>query len=103
MPDNIIWMIVGMSVVTMAARVLPVLIVSRITIPPFWRRFLDATPYAALGALIFPGILGDDHRTMVIGLLAGGAALIVSFLRAPAFIAAFAATLAAAAGMVLLP
>ncbi len=102
MADSVLWLIVGMSAVTMGARVIPVLIVSYVNIPPFLRRCLDATPYAALGALIFPGILGDEPKTMLVGVLAGVCALAVSLLRGPAFLAAFVATLAAACGLAVL-
>ena len=47
--------ILGMAVVTYLPRMLPVLIIDRFTPPAWLNRWLKSIPYAALGALIFPG------------------------------------------------
>ncbi|KGP90003.1 branched-chain amino acid transporter [Pontibacillus chungwhensis BH030062] len=77
-----ILVIIGMAIVTMVPRFLPAFVVDRWTFPLWVSRWLNAIPYAALGALIFPGITtvidGEPH----IGLLAGGVAVVFAFLRA---------------------
>jgi len=89
-------LILGLSAATAIPRLLPAVLGRGFQPPKAFRRWLDAVPYAALGALIFPGILNADPATPLTGLAAGAAALAVSLLRAPAYGAAVAAVLAAA-------
>ncbi len=49
-------LVIGMALVTYVPRLLPGVIAGR-RVPPLFRRWLQNVPYAALGALIFPGIL----------------------------------------------
>ncbi|HHT01181.1 MAG TPA: AzlD domain-containing protein [Firmicutes bacterium] len=49
--------ILGMGIVTYVPRMLPLVILNEIKLPPRWHNFFRFIPYAALGALIFPGIL----------------------------------------------
>ncbi|WP_217586063.1 AzlD domain-containing protein [Lentibacillus saliphilus] len=63
--------IVGMVLVTMIPRAIPALIVDKLEFRDWVNRWLNGIPFAALGALIFPGIMtvqGEDPR---IGLLGG--------------------------------
>lgn len=90
-------LILGMSAATMVPRILPALFAGRWTPPRRIRQFLDAVPYAALGALILPGIITSDIAHWTAGAAAGVVALIAAFLRAPAFIAGAAAVAAAVA------
>ena len=94
-------LILGMSAATMIPRILPALFAGRLTPPRKLRQFLDAVPYAALGALILPGILTSDIAHWQAGAAAGIVALVAAFLRAPAFIAG-AAAVGAAVGIRLL-
>ncbi len=50
-------LVVGMGLVTYIPRMIPMVILKEIKLPAYLRRFLQFIPYAALGALIFPGIL----------------------------------------------
>ena len=70
-----IWlMIAGMCAVTFLPRVIPLLLGRDLALPRWIRRWLSFFPYAALGALIFPGILTVVEGRPWIGLAAGGCA-----------------------------
>lgn len=77
----IIVMIMGMFIVTMLPRLIPVFIVEKIQFRPWVNRWLLAIPYAALGALIFPGILSIVPNQPIVGLLGGLVAITLSLLR----------------------
>lgn len=89
-------LIVALSAATAVTRLLPAILGHGFEPPRIFRRWLDAVPYAALGALIFPGILNADPATPLTGLAAGAAALAASWLKAPAYGAAVASVFAAA-------
>ncbi len=74
-------LILGMALVTYLPRLLPALFMDRIPFPRWFRKWLKYIPYAALGALIFPGILLVDEEQPLIGLLGGLAALGLSLLK----------------------
>ena len=52
-----IWLLAGMFLVTFVPRLIPFLFARQLDLPPWVRKWLKFFPYAALGALIFPGIL----------------------------------------------
>ena len=74
--------VLGMMVVTLVPRVLPALL------PTGWRpgrraqAFLDAVPFAALGALIIPGVFQIEGGIMAGATVVAGAA-VAAFARAP--------------------
>src|SRR5690625_2597050 len=74
----IVLIIVGMALVTMIPRLLPVFIVDQINFTPWINQCLNAIPYAALGALIFPGILSVYPDQPKIGIFGGIIAIILS-------------------------
>ncbi|MCA1012130.1 AzlD domain-containing protein [Halobacillus halophilus] len=76
----IIWMIIGMALVTAIPRVLPAFIVDIVSFPKWVDRWLNAIPYAALGALIFPGILSVKPEAPQIGVIAGLTAVLLAWL-----------------------
>lgn len=76
----ILLIIAGMAIVTMIPRLLPVFIVEKLQFRPWLNRMLSAIPYAALGALIFPGILTVIPEQPHIGLIGGIVAVLLSFL-----------------------
>lgn len=76
----IILIIIGMSLVTMLPRVVPAFIIEKMQFRPWVNRWLSAIPYAALGALIFPGILSVNPDKSHIGLLGGIVAVILAYL-----------------------
>jgi branched-subunit amino acid transport protein len=67
-------MVMGMAFVTYLPRTLPLLLGSEVRLPLWLERWLKLVPYAALGALIFPGILTVDPNRPWIGILGGIAA-----------------------------
>ncbi|HYW83347.1 MAG TPA: AzlD domain-containing protein [Spirochaetia bacterium] len=74
-----IWlMIAGMCAVTFVPRVIPLLLGRDLVLPGWIRRWLSFFPYAALGALIFPGILTVVEGRPWIGLAAGAAAALLA-------------------------
>ena len=54
---ELLYVVVGMALVTYIPRMLPLVLLQKIALPAFVRRFMRFIPYAALGALIFPGAL----------------------------------------------
>ncbi|PID58918.1 branched-chain amino acid transporter [candidate division KSB3 bacterium] len=88
-------LLVGMSVVTALARVLP-LVFSRVRLDHYIREWLEGIPYAALAALIFPAILHIDAHNLTPGLIGGGVAVLLSFWKLPAYLVVIAAVIAVA-------
>lgn len=68
-----------MSLVTYISRALPVIVLGKIRIPKKVEDILKAIPYAALGALIFPGILSVNTAHPIVGAVGGGVAVILAF------------------------
>ncbi len=66
--------IAGMCLVTYLPRVIPLVLGRDLALPGWVRRWLSFFPYAALGALIFPGILGVVDGRPWIGIAAGACA-----------------------------
>lgn len=55
---NHLWLLIlGMGIVTYLPRMIPMVLLQNVTLNPFLNRFLKFIPFAALGALIFPGVL----------------------------------------------
>ena len=78
---NLLLMILGMAFVTYLPRLLPALFLGRFEFPAWFERWLKSIPYAALGALIFPGILFVREDQPLLGLIGGAAAVILSLLK----------------------
>ncbi len=70
--STILFMIIGMGLVTYIPRMLPFVLFKGKEMPPFLQGVLKNIPYATLGALIFPGILliQEDIMFGVVGALA---------------------------------
>ncbi|TFB22115.1 AzlD domain-containing protein [Filobacillus milosensis] len=64
--------IIGMAIVTMVPRFLPAFLMKQSTFKPWVNRWLNAIPFAALGALIFPGIMIDVFPKQPLVGIAGG-------------------------------
>lgn len=75
----IILAIIGMSLATMIPRIIPGFLVDKLQFKPWVNRFLNAIPYAALGALIFPGILAVIPEEPVVGIIGGVVAAILAY------------------------
>ena len=76
----ILLIILGMSLVTMIPRIIPAFIVDKLQFSDWVNRWLYAIPYAALGALIFPGILTVKSDQPLIGLIGGIVAVGLAYL-----------------------
>ncbi|TDT51041.1 AzlD domain-containing protein [Fonticella tunisiensis] len=63
--------LIGMSVLTYLPRMLPMVVLKDLKLPPFFKSFFEFIPFAALGALIFPGIISStgDEKSAVMGTL----------------------------------
>ena len=77
---RIILLILGMALVTYLPRLLPAIFLDRFQFPDWFQKWLKSIPYAALGALIFPGVLLVDKDQPLVGLLGGLTALGLSLL-----------------------
>ncbi len=73
--------ILGMAAVTYLPRLLPGLWMNDKPLPGRFQKWLENIPYAALGALIFPGILNAHRENPLVGLLSGAVAAVLSLLR----------------------
>lgn len=76
--DKTLIAVLLMAVVTYLPRVMPMIFVKKRLKSPFLRSFLYYVPYAALGAMTFPGILYStgDVRSAIAGM---SVALLLSF------------------------
>ncbi|MBE4906710.1 AzlD domain-containing protein [Bacillus luteolus] len=81
MDKMIVLMIIGMAVVTYIPRMLPLVFLNGIKLPPFLQGVLKNVPFATLGALIVPGIflINEDMWFGVIGAIT---AFVVAYLGA---------------------
>ncbi|HIU63970.1 MAG TPA: AzlD domain-containing protein [Candidatus Avacidaminococcus intestinavium] len=52
---DLIYLIIGMALVTYLPRVLPLVLFKNLSLAPYLKVFMRLVPYAALGALIIPG------------------------------------------------
>src|SRR5699024_569352 len=77
-------LILCLFLATIITRILPAFFVTRLTLPEWLVTYLNYIPYAALGVLIFPGILSAVERP-VYGLLGAVFATVLALLRVPLF------------------
>lgn len=71
--------IIGMALATMIPRVIPAFLVNKMIFKDWINNWLQAIPYAALGALIFPGILSVIDGEPHIGMIGGIVAIILAY------------------------
>ncbi|WP_281277118.1 AzlD domain-containing protein [Oceanobacillus piezotolerans] len=74
-----ILIIIGMSIATMVPRLVPAFVMEKIQLRPWLNRALLAVPYAALGALIFPGIMKVVPEQPIIGIVGGLVAVLLAY------------------------
>ena len=82
MNSAIVWMILGMAVVTYIPRMLPFLVFKGKELPPFLQNVLKNVPFAVLGALIFPSILLIQEGNILFGIVGTVSAFVIAFLGA---------------------
>lgn len=78
---KIVLLILAMALVTFLPRLLPVFIMDRLTLHSWGNKWLKGIPYAALGALIIPGVINIEKGLPMLGLLGGLTAAILSYLK----------------------
>jgi branched-subunit amino acid transport protein len=88
--------IAGMMLVTWVPRFVPLMLSRDVPLPRWVRRWLSGFPYAALGALIFPGILGAIPEAPLVAVGAGVVAFLVALIAKSPVIPVLAAIAAAA-------
>ncbi|HLS24018.1 MAG TPA: AzlD domain-containing protein [Pseudogracilibacillus sp.] len=76
----ILYIIIGMAIVTAVPRFIPAILVDRFVFRDWMNRWLQAIPYAALGALIFPGILSVKEDAPHIGIIGGIVATLLAYI-----------------------
>lgn len=79
---NLIWLILGMGLVTFIPRLLPLVAMNTDHWPAWSKRMLSRVPFAILGALIFPGILYAGEQ-MIWGISGAMFAAILAWFRIP--------------------
>ncbi len=89
---NMIWLILGMAVVTYISRGLPAML--RLRFGKKFEKFLNLIPYTAMAALIFPGVLYVDESAMAVGAVGGLTALLLAWLKCPLLLVVVGAILA---------
>lgn len=75
----IILIIIGMAVATFVPRIIPAFVIDKFLFKDWVNRWLQAIPYAALGALIFPGILTVMESEPYVGIIGGLVAVVLAF------------------------
>jgi branched-subunit amino acid transport protein len=78
---EIVWMIIGMGMVTYIPRMLPFVLFRGKALPSFLQGVLKNVPFATLGALIFPGIL-LIQEDIWFGILGAAAAFFTAYIGA---------------------
>ena len=79
MRANVLAIIFGMAAATYIPRMLPALFMDRFKFPAWFQKWLRCIPYAALAALIFPGVLSVDQDEPLVGVIAGLFAAVLAF------------------------
>jgi branched-subunit amino acid transport protein len=82
MNNKILWIIIGMGLVTYLPRMLPFVLFKGKELPPFIQGVLKNVPYATLGALIFPAILLIQKGDIWYGIAGAASAFTAAFLGA---------------------
>ncbi|HHY74476.1 MAG TPA: AzlD domain-containing protein [Bacillus bacterium] len=81
MDKSVVLMIIGMAIVTYFPRMLPLVALNGKKMPPFLQAVLSNVPFAALGALIVPGIFLINENIWY-GVIGATVAFLVAFLGA---------------------
>jgi branched-subunit amino acid transport protein len=77
--NSILFLIIGMMLVTYSPRLLPFILVSGEGLHPYMKRFLSFMPYAMFGALIVPGVFTAISGSMLISVIAFLVACIIAY------------------------
>jgi branched-subunit amino acid transport protein len=80
MNHDLIWVIIGMGLVTYIPRMLPLVMFHTNNLHPRVQGILKNVPFAILGALIFPGVLTINPDSSLYGIIGAAAAFIAAWL-----------------------
>ena len=79
-------LILGLAIVTFIPRVIPALLMDRMSFGPKTEKFLRLIPYTALAALIFPGVLSVDASKPIIGIVGVLVAALLAWRKQPVMV-----------------
>ena len=79
-------LILGLAVVTFIPRVVPAVLMDRMSFGPKTEKFLRLIPYTALAALIFPGVLSVDSSRPIIGIVGILVAALLAWRKQPVMV-----------------
>lgn len=79
-------LILGLAIVTFIPRVIPALLMDRMSFGPKTEKFLRLIPYTALAALIFPGVLSVDSSKPIIGIVGVLVAALLAWRKQPVMV-----------------
>ena len=65
MEQKVILIIIGMSLVTYLPRMLPMVLLSKVNLPPLFLKWLQFIPIAVLSALLAPAILAPQGELSI--------------------------------------
>ena len=89
--QNILLLILGMTLVTYIPRALPFLLIGKMNFGGKLETFLKLIPYTAMAALIVPGIFTVDTEQPLIGIVGALVAGILAWRKAPVMACVLAA------------
>lgn len=78
---NVFLLILLMMLVTYLPRMLPSLICDKLHFGKRFKRFLELIPYAAMTALVFPGVIFVDAAHWWIGVIGAVVAVLLSLVK----------------------
>lgn len=78
---DVMWIIMGMMVVTFIPRLLPFYLIHNKELPKKLKRFLNYIPVTALGALIVPGAIVSIEGRPWIGLAGFASAVSIAYFK----------------------
>lgn len=94
MSSNLIFLIIGMALVTYIPRAIPVIFFDKMKFSPKVEKFLRLIPYTAMAALIFPGVILVDTAHPYIGIIGALVAGLLAWKKVPVMICVIAAIVA---------
>lgn len=92
--SEIYLLIAAMALVTYIPRALPAFLMEKITLNGRARKFLTLLPYAAMSALIFPGVFAVDAAYPIFGIIGGGIAVLLALKKCPLIVCVLGAVAA---------
>ena len=78
---NILLLILLMMIVTYLPRMIPSLVCDKLHFGRKFKKFLELIPYAAMTALVFPGVISVDPDMWIIGVAGALVAVLLSLVK----------------------